>query len=91
MISKTHNSKTDYSRKEKISIVGADLAKDKFGTYYESKLRTFDNNKLGLNCFHRFLSAIEGNVVIVFESTGAISRPFTRALMEMGVEWRCVP
>lgn len=91
MSSKTQNSKAVYSLTEKISIVGVDLAKDKFDTYYESKLRTFGNNRLGLSRFQRFLSTIKGKVVVVYESTGAISRPFTRALMEMGVEWRCVP
>lgn len=91
MSSKTQNSKAVSSQKEKISIVGVDLAKDKFDTYYESNLRTFSNDKLGLSRFRRFLSTIQGKVVVVYESTGYISRPFTRSLMEMGIEWRCVP
>lgn len=91
MSSKTEISKAVSSVEEKISVVGVDLAKDKFDTYYEGKNRTYPYNKLGLKRFHSFLSKLPGRVVVAFESTGYISRPFTRALIEMGVEWRCVP
>lgn len=91
MSSTTEISKAVSSVEEKISIVGVDLAKDKFDTYYEGKSRTYPYNNLGLSRFRSFLSKLHGRVVVAFESTGYISRPFTRVLIEMGVEWRCVP
>lgn len=77
--------------KKEFCIVGVDLAQDKFDTYCNGEHRIFPHNKLGLVRFRSWLDTLRGRIIVAYESTGYLSRPFTRTLMDMGVEWRCLP
>lgn len=94
MSSTSTKSKSVFSEvpsEDTFNIVGVDLSQKKFDTYHGGKLRTYPYNALGLKRFCTFLSHLKGRVVVAYESTGAISRPFTRKLIEMNIQWRCVP
>lgn len=91
MSTKTKKGKGKSTGEEAISIVGVDLAGMKFDAYCNGKHGVFPNTALGRSRFKTYLSTLPGRVVVAFESTGSISRPFTRAMMNMGVEWRCLP
>ena len=73
-------------------IVGVDLAKESFKASLNGSVRSFKNEEEGIQemiKWARRKSKTE-QLLIAFEATGSVSRPFTMKLIRRGMEWVCL-
>lgn len=74
---------------EKSTYIGVDLSKQKFDTYLERRYRVFPFTEKGIKEFGEYISGVK-NPLVVYESTGFISKRFCSAMREIGMAQRCV-
>ena len=73
-------------------IVGVDLAKESFKASLNGSVRSFKNEEEGIQemiKWARRKSKTE-QLLIAYEATGSVSRPFTMQLIRRGMEWVCL-
>ena len=73
-------------------IVGVDLAKGSFKASVKGCVRSFTNNDKGIEQMLRWAKeeSKSEKLLIAYESTGAVSRPFTMQLIKRDTEWVCL-
>ncbi len=73
-------------------IVGVDLAKGSFKASVKGCVRSFTNNDKGIEEMLRWAreKSKSGKLLVVYESTGAVSRPFTMQLIKRDMDWVCL-
>ena len=72
--------------------MGVDLAKESFKASLNGSVRSFKNEEEGIQemiKWARRKSKTE-QLLIAFEATGSVSRPFTMKLIRRGMEWVCL-
>lgn len=75
-----------------VPIVGVDLAKESFKASLEGSVRSFRNDEKGMEQMLKWAkrkSKVE-QMLIAYEATGAVSRPFTMQFIKRGIAWVCL-
>ena len=74
------------------AIVGVDLAKASFKASLNGSVRSFANNEKGIEQMLSWAKAKskQENLLVAYESTGTVSRPFTMQLIERDTAWVCL-
>lgn len=72
-------------------IIGVDLAKDSFKASLKGKVRSFPNSSRGIDEMIAWANSSGAHQLIVaYESTGAVSHPYTIEMLRRGIEWVCL-
>ena len=73
-------------------IVGVDLAKASFKASLNRCVRSFKNDSKGIEQMIRWAKekSKPEQLLIAYEATGAVSRPFTMQLIKGGIKWVCL-
>lgn len=92
MIHTSKNSKPKFVHQDEHGryIVGIDLSKSTLDVHFCAKSYRFRNNEEGFKDLLTLIKTEQKPVVVAYESTGAISRPFTRKLMDESINWICL-
>ena len=74
------------------AIVGVDLAKASFKASLNGSVRSFANNEKGIEQMLSWAKAKskQDKLLVAYESTGTVSRPFTMQLIERDTAWVCL-
>lgn len=92
MIHTSKNSKAKFIHQDEHGryIAGIDLSKSTLDVHFCAKSYRFRNNEEGFKDLLTLIKTEQKPVVVAYESTGAISRPFTRKLMDESINWICL-
>lgn len=72
-------------------IIGVDLAKDSFKASLKGKVRSFPNSSEGINDMIAWAKSTGAQrLIVAYESTGAVSHPYTIEMLRRGIEWVCL-
>lgn len=71
-------------------IVGVDLSKDALDVFFHSKSYHLTNDECGFRQLLHLIKPAGDKVILAYESTGSLSRPFTRKLIAAGLHWICL-
>ncbi len=85
--------KLDVEQKEMAtSIVGVDLAQANFVASCKERVKRFKNDDTGIDAMLKWAEerSVGEQLIVCFESTGAISRPFTMEMMKRDVTHVCL-
>lgn len=89
-ISSKSKSNCSYTDQQGRCIVGVDLSKDALDVFFHSKYYHLRNDESGFRQLLHLIKPAGEKVILAYESTGCLSRPFTRKLIAAGIHWICL-